>query len=64
MIILHEILMWVLIRLRDGMPLTESIYGRVDKFETEDEILINRIAIWKYLKTLIDFHGKIIGTRN
>lgn len=32
-IALHEILTRVLIRLRDGMPNIEAIYGRVDMYE-------------------------------
>jgi hypothetical protein len=38
---LLEILLRLLIRFREGIPSMEALYGGVDTFETENEVLLN-----------------------
>ena len=48
-----EILMRILARFVDGKEFKKAYMQRVDDFESEEEIMMNRIILRKYLRELV-----------
>ena len=52
--------MRILARMTEGKPYKKSYMKIVDDLETEDEIIINRLKIKKYLRELLYNQKRII----
>ena len=58
---LCEILLRILIRLKDGHDALTAIYGRVEKLESEEEVMPNRASLRHYLRDLFLYRAKVLG---
>lgn len=57
---LCNILMRILARYRDGKDFKKAYMSIVDDYETEDEIIFNRIKLRKYLRELVANQKRIL----